>query len=326
LLNKTILFATKWLIDLFLQKSNIFILFRDGKAIGDQLCMTAVISEIRAVHPYRIVVVSRFPQIFSNNPHVWKNIGLNDMPRFFSKKLTRFLTFYRGGQIERFMFERPGTTLEAYMRETRAKKHLTELHSSHFKIRLHYKNIKNQLFFSEQESIAFGHTFADLLPERYALIQPQGKTTYTPNKEWGLSNYQAVVDALPDVHWVQIGLQDDPLLNNVIDMRGQTSLRELFYIISKSAFILSNEGLLNHIASAFEGVVSFVVFSGFHPVEIALYENTIPIVKKPQVECAPCWLTEPCPKARRYCTEDIRPKQVVDIIMNTMVLDTYKND
>ena len=98
-------------------------------------------------------------------------------------------------------------------------------------------------------------------------------------------------------------------------MRGRTkTLRELAYVVSKSNFILSNEGLLNHLAAAVN-TKSFVVFSGFHPVEIAKYDTTVAISKVPQVECSPCWLRENCPKEEKYCTEDILVEDVVESVV-----------
>lgn len=88
------------------------------------------------------------------------------------------------------------------------------------------------------------------------------------------------------------------LLKDVLDLRGET--KSFSYI--QSRFCL--EGLLNHLAAAVN-TKSFVVFSGFHPVEIAKYDTTVAISKVPQVECSPCWLRENCPKEEKYCTEDI---------------------
>jgi ADP-heptose:LPS heptosyltransferase len=90
-------------------------------------------------------------------------------------------------------------------------------------------------------------------------------------------------------------LLKEKLLDNVIDMRGETkSLRELAYLLKGALFVLSNEGMYNHLSAAV-GAKSFTVFGGFHPVEIALYSTTTPLVQKEIPSCAYCWLTSPCP-------------------------------
>jgi ADP-heptose:LPS heptosyltransferase len=119
-----------------------------------------------------------------------------------------------------------------------------------------------------------------------------------------------IIDSYPRIHTKAPIIIED----NVIDMRGQTKIfRELAYVVSKSKFTLSNEGLLNHITASVK-TKSLVVFSGFHSVEIAKYNTTIPIVKKPQVECALCWLLEKCPKEKKWCMEDILVEDVVNIL------------
>ena len=113
----------------------------------------------------------------------------------------------------------------------------------------------------------------------------------------------------------------EKLLENVVDLRGETkSLRELAFVISKANFILANEGLLNHLAASV-GTKSFVVFSGFSQVELVRYDTTIPIVKTPQVECAPCWLLEKCPKEKKWCTEGI----LVDDVVKKILMDKESN-
>ena len=108
------------------------------------------------------------------------------------------------------------------------------------------------------------------------------------------------------------------MLKTVIDFRGQRKLlRELAYVISKAQFVFCLEGLLNHMASSVN-TKSIVIFSGFHPIEIAKYETTLAIVKNPQVNCAPCWLLHKCPKEHKWCTDGISVSQVVDTLKNSL--------
>lgn|GEM_PF-7052168 len=62
-----------------------------------------------------------------------------------------------------------------------------------------------------------------------------------------------------------------PLINkNIIDIRGETELRELFYIVKKSSYIITVDSMVSHIASAYKkkGIVIFgptTPLYGFRP-------------------------------------------------------------
>jgi len=307
-------FISRNIANTILKPLNIFIIYRFGKAIGDQVCMSAAVKALKKQKGYKVIVFSSYPEIFYNNPNVYKNVDIRNYPNFLKKMISRLLDISKGGQIENFRFStKEGKGFEDFMRESKAKISLIEAHSKHFKVKLDLKDAKPQIYFSDEEIEEFSKKFEFL--KDFAIIQPVGKTTYTPNKEWGFEKYQEVVNKTKDkINWVQVGLENEKLLENVIDLRGKTeSLRELAFVIKKANFVLANEGLLNHLAAAV-GTKSFVVFSGFHPVEIAKYDTTIAIVKNPQVECAPCWLLEKCPKERKWCTEGVLVEDVVEII------------
>lgn len=313
ILEKIINFIS-YLINFFLKKLNIFIVYRFGSAIGDQVCMSAIAKEMKVQKNFRVIVCSSYSEIFLNNPYVWKNIDIKKYNLFIRKLIVKFLTISNCGQIENFCFPTVNGGLENYMRESKAKISLIEAHTLHFKTQLDLKDAKPDIFFDEDELQILKEKFKDL-PNSFAIIQPIGKTTYTPNKEWGFEKYQEVVNKTQEkIRWVQVGLENDVLLSGVVDMRGRTkTLRELAYVVSKSNFILSNEGLLNHIAASVN-IKSFVVFSGFSQIELAKYDTTIPIVKVPQVECAPCWVLEKCPKEKKWCTENIEVTEVIKTI------------
>lgn len=307
------------LTNYILNKLNIFIIYRFGNAIGDQLCMTAIVENLSDINGQKVIVFSNYPEIFKNNPKIFKNYTLNGRSPLMKKLIISLLKIVQGTQIEEFCF--PSTKnggLEEYMKTSQAKISLIEAHSLHFTKKLYLKNAKPKIYFSDDELNILAQKF-DELPKKFAIIQPIGKTTYTPNKEWGFEKYQTIIHNTKDkILWVQIGLDNDLLLKGVVDFRGKTkTLRELSYIIKNADFVLSNEGLLNHMAASVD-TKSFVVFSGFHPIEIAKYETTTAIANTPQIDCAPCWLLENCPKEQKVCTEAITVEHVVHIIYQEM--------
>jgi len=300
------------LLNRLLQKFNIFILYTTRLSAGDHVCMSAVVRMIDEQYGFKIMVISAYPEIFANNSRVWRSISLKKSSPL-AQKIISFLLFgLRGTQIQRFLFFVGRYTLENYMRETKSQMHLVQVHSQHFRLPLNYKNLRPEIIFTNEEIVRYKTKFQ--LPPQYAIIQPVGKTTYTPNKEWGFEKFQEVVNKLPQITWIQLGLAHDKLLDGVIDFRNKTkNLREIFYVISKSSFLFVLEGLYNHIAAAFD-IKSFVIFSGFHPFSIAKYTHTIPLLRIPPVECSPCWLLTPCPVKGKPCTEEIEVDYVVKTI------------
>ena len=288
---------------------NIFIIYRVGHAVGDQLCMSAVIRLLDQQFSFKIIVISSFPELFYNNPRVWKNFKLT--VNGYGPLIVRVLRFLSGKNLANFLFINPNIRYEEYMRDVKSPLHLVEANSLHFKINLNFDFIANEIYFSQKEIIAFTEKFK--LPSSYSVIQPNSKTSYTPNKQWGFQKYQKVIAQLKNITWIQIGVTGDLLLNDVENYVGKTSLRELAFIIKNAEFIVADEGLLNHIASAVK-TKSYVVYSGFSNIDIAKYNETISIVNNPQVNCAPCWITSNCPKKIKYCTEQISIEQVINQI------------
>jgi hypothetical protein len=294
-------------VNYILKMFNVFIVYRIGSAIGDQLCMSAVIRLINEQHFFKIVVISSYPEIFYNNPRIWKCFGVRENGLY----LPRILRFLSGAQLENFLFKNDKFSFEEYMRDNNSQLHLVQAHAMHFKINIDFNQISNELYLSELEIKTYTKKFN--LPKTFSVIQPNPKKSYTPNKQWGVNNYQEVVTQLKDINWIQVGVDGDLILNDVENYVGITSLRELAFLIKNAEFVLADEGLFNHMASSV-GSRSYVVYSGFHPTEISHYDGTISIVNNPQVECAPCWLKVNCPKKIKYCTEEISVNQVINVI------------
>ena len=303
-------------VNSLLEFFGIVIIYRFEQSVGDHLCMTSIVRAFNEQHDLTCIVLSPYPELFENNPRIWKTIDARSLtPRRVGWIRFAFES-WDIPRVEEFKFRHARMTLEEYMRESKARMHLAEVNSKHFKIPLVLTDIRTEIFLTSDE-IAGWDTCFDL-PERFALIHSEGKGTYTPNKDWGSDNFQSLIDKMPEVSWVQIGLESDIKLNGCIDYRGRTpSVRELAYVISKAEFIVCLEGLYNHLASSV-CTTSFVIFSGFHPPQIASYENTVPITCDPPPSCAPCWLTVKCPLPEKPCTSRIYPDRVADMIAKHM--------
>ena len=300
---KTLKYPLSVVINYLFKRVNIFIIYRICNAIGDQLCMSAIVRLIDEQYPYRIVVISSYPEIFYNNPKVWKNIGV----KRFSLYISRVLRFFSGPQLENFLFKNNKYSFEEYMRSSGKGLHLVEAHSLHFNHEINYSIIQNEIHLSKSEIEKYSKKFD--LPESYSVIQPNSKISYTPNKQWNVGNFQKVVDMRRDIYWVQVGSQNEFLLKNVQDSRGTTTLRELFYIVSQSQFVFSNEGLINHIASAFR-IKSYVISSGFSDISLAKYVNSVHFNSNDSCDRSPCWLLDECGVSGKPCLSNIDPETV----------------
>jgi len=87
----------------------------------------------------------------------------------------------------------------------------------------------------------------------YWLVNAGTKSDYTA-KGWGLHNYQAVVDALPDITFVQVGAGDhrhkDLTGKNVINLVGKTEMRQYIRLFYHAAGVLTGVSLPMHLAAA----------------------------------------------------------------------------
>lgn len=94
------------------------------------------------------------------------------------------------------------------------------------------------------------------LPKRYAVIDAGRKDDMT-TKFWSTHRFQDVVDQTKDqITWVQIGGSGDyhPPLSGVINLVGQTNLRQLIRVIYGSFLVLTPVSLPMHLAA---GVPTF---------------------------------------------------------------------
>ena len=121
--------------------------------------------------------------------------------------------------------------------------------SEHFNLDIDYSNLKNEFYFSKDELIFFKENIK--LPNKFALIQSITKKTYTSNKDWSVDGMQGIIDYFSHINWIQIGKSDEPKLKNTEHLL-DLNLRELAYVIYRSSFIVSYEGLFNHLASCFD--------------------------------------------------------------------------
>ncbi len=151
----------------------------------------------------------------------------------------------------------------------------------------------------------------NLSESRFLVVEPNIKTDFSQNKKWVWENWQKLVNLLKDknIVVVQIGVKGGRVLNNVIDLTGQTSFREAICLISKAKVFVGIEGGLAHGASA-TNVRSVILISGFTPKELFAYPKNINLYKGNLCQEA-CGLKEPCFEGVK-CMAQIKVEEVLE--------------
>jgi ADP-heptose:LPS heptosyltransferase len=133
------------------------------------------------------------------------------------------------------------------------------------------------------------------------------------NKEWLVERFQAVVDALGYAFtFVQVGLESDPQLKGVIDLRGKATVRQTAAVMSQSLVFVGLVGFLMHLARSVD-CRSVIVYGGREaPWQSGYSCNENLFTSLP---CAPCWLWSKCDFGHR-CMKEILPQHVITAVEN----------
>lgn len=146
---------------------------------------------------------------------------------------------------------------------------------------------------------------------RPVVIVVRRASNFTPNKEW------------PDPYWDELAARlaargtvvdvgappaDPPAVpaGSYLDLRGRTSLPELIAALAAADLHVAPITGTVHIAAAV-GVPAVVIYGGYEPPVCTAYPGHIGLYSP--VECAPCWMKEPCPYGKK-CLHQITPGRV----------------
>jgi len=255
---------------------------RISNGLGDNLLLSILFPHLRKKYPrYKIVVETPWKELFKNNPYIdwvtdkhFKTTKRHIKPKYYVDKNTK--TSF----IEQIM---------SYIGEN--KRGFPELYLTKNEI----ESIKRQF------------------PFPYITICPVGKTVFSANrKEWGIDKFQELINLLTDYKFIQVGLNTDPLLENVIDGRYK-SIRKTAAIIFNSMFFIGLEGGFMHLSKAV-GKKSVIIFGGYIHPKISGYDENINIYTS--LDCAPCYCSDtphkPCDSMK--CMKAITPQMVYEKI------------
>lgn len=171
-----------------------------------------------------------------------------------------------------------------------------------FTWRREFKATPGEIRFTEEE--------LEIWPqENFVYIEPNVKGWLGPNKDWGFEKWQAVVQFLPTIRFIQgPGKKLDG-----VEQAATDSFRQACALLSKAALFIGTDGGLHHAAAAL-GKPAVVVWGGYtHPRNLG-YETHINL-QAPGVD--PCGFTIPCQHCRT-AMDRITVKEVVQAIKNEL--------
>jgi ADP-heptose:LPS heptosyltransferase len=266
----------------YLLKRQTFFLRCSTFGLGDNLLLSALLPELRRRYPSRpIVVETRWPELFLNNPYPDWVTGrhIKTTPRHIKPKY--HVDLETDVSIYRQLMGKIGADRES----------------------------APELYLTDREIAGAQSAF----PFEYVCVCPVGKTTFCANrKEWGLENFQILRDLMTETRFVQVGLPGDPLLDGVVDAR-HLSVRMTAAAMRNSLFFLGLEGGLMHLAKAV-GRRAVVIYGGMIRPDISGYAENINIYQA--VDCSPCFHSDyahtPCESMK--CMKAITPQMVYDRI------------
>lgn len=265
-----------------------------GIAPGDDLLCTAVIYELKKRGVKKIWMASNHPEIFNNNDEVSCIIPFH--PLIFHHPKFHLLEYARHNFHN--------DTCDIPQRHIIAEMCI--------KIGLQGEiELKPRIFLTPEE-ISYGKFAKGKL-----LVQSSSMSAVhnMKNKQWYTDRFQQVVDSLcKNFEMIQIGSISDPLLDHVMDLRGQTTVRQTAAILKNSLLFIGIVGFLMHLARAVD-CRSVIIYGGREAPWQSGYSLNFNIYK--QLECSPCWRYHSC-EFERMCMQEIQAEEVISAVNNVV--------
>ena len=185
------------------------------------------------------------------------------------------------------------------------------------------KRYEIELYPGEKEKMKGDNLWKEnLLEDKKVVVLAPGSKWFT--KQWPVEYFNKLAKSLKklsNVRLIVVGGKDEINLpiekENIIDMRGKTSLLELADILSRADVVVTNDSSPIHIASAFKKPRIFALFGptiekfGFFP-----WSLNSKVFQVDRLKCRPCGIHggKSCPEKHFKCMRDILPEEVFNEI------------
>lgn len=235
----------------------------------------------------KIIVLTLYPELFKNNPDVsfilsekkYNNL-INHLDKKLLWRIAKYLGEYRLKKVHHPGYKFP--CKDKHLIDDMAESVNVQLLSSERRpfIYLTKNEIKNQLW-----------------AKNTIVIQSSSTNYWTVNKHWIPGRMQKVVNELNKYYKiVHVGSKNDERLENVIDLRGKTTIRESASILKNARLFVGLEGGIVHLARAVEKK-SVVIYTGYtKPEETGYTENRN---LRSSIARSSCWKRSKCQHCHR---------------------------
>lgn len=215
------------------------IIFQVNGGIGKCVASTAVCLGIKKKYPKaNLIVVSGYPDVFQNNPNVYKSLNFTELNYFYQDYI----------ENKKFMF----LGQDPYLEDSHIKQecHLIETWFDMFG--LSYEKEKPEIHFTAMEEIYYTGKYMSEKP--IMVFQSTGgaqkDTYYSWARDLPMEVVQKVIDAFKDEYTIiQIKREDQPKYSNVVPI--SDTFKGLAFIIKNSKKRLFIDSFAQHTAAAF---------------------------------------------------------------------------
>lgn len=319
LLNKN---EKEGLINNFLSSygSNIPVYFGYG-GLGDNILLEAATENIGRKTSLPVLVLSDYPELFIKNPYIdYVFCNIHEVRRSqgyidFLLQLNLipvFLPYW-----SRHIYKGKRTIILPYF-------HLVQKMSMQAGLLGNISIVPRLYHFT-----TLPVSIQDALKPPYIITQSVGKS---PWKSWPTEKMQHVINELRSrFQFVQVGLEKEPLLDNVLDLRGKLTVLQLATLMREATLFAGNIGGLMHVARAV-GTRSVIAYSSTEPLVSTGYDyNSNILPKEPCRLCATgalnMFLKDVCPNKYKCVTtiESVDFIAAVERLSNECKYDYIEN-
>ena len=287
-------------------------LLRHREALGDTLMLTPLVRGLKKALPKcRVAVATRRKEVFIKNPNIDE---LRDWHLWRTKRTVR--AHYGPDDLEDIEHV-------VLVQWRNLWKELTEAGLTDTDTPPKLPGLQPELFLTDEEKAKGRDDLLTGVPlamrdRPVILVSSGGKRKPVHNREWGVNNYQAVVNALlPHTVVIQVG-GDEALYDGerrLVNM-SKRPVRETAAIFLAADALLLQEGGLHHLARAVEAP-SVVIFGGSVLPKQTGYDKQLNLSKR--TDCSPCLSRrENC--LHMKCMATITPRRVAEAL--EVILET----
>lgn len=239
-------------------------ILKNNQPPGDGLMLTALVRDWKKAYPDDVIRVEvGYAELFRNNPNI-DEVKLKSGTLFNTKTANKCIANNGWQPIQVHYGDEPQLGIQV---NNPYSIHKCSEHKKHFMYgmigyinALLSKNItlstlQPDIYLSEEEKQP---PFPDV-PGDYWVAVPGGKSDYT-RKVWKREKWEKLFALLPEVRFVQIGGKEKdhfkpqfPDCNNVTDLTGQTTLRQVLSLIYNARGVICPITFAMHAAACFPG-------------------------------------------------------------------------